>query len=73
MPVIDIPEIAQLTTHEKILLVEDLWESITPEAKALSVPESHQDELDRRLRRHEANPGKLLTLEELQERIEARK
>ncbi|MBI3923532.1 MAG: addiction module protein [Armatimonadetes bacterium] len=73
MPVTDIPEIARLTTHERILLVEALWESITPEAEALSVPQSHKDELDRRLRRHQANPGKLLSLEDLQERIEARK
>lgn len=69
----DIPEIAKLSTQEKILLVEDIWDSIALDESAVPIPHSHRDELDRRLRIHESVPGNLLTLEELQARIEKRK
>ena len=36
----------------------------------LPVPPSHREELDRRLADYEKDPGRLLTLEEFQERIE---
>lgn len=69
----DIPEIAKLSTPEKILLVEDLWDSISSDESAVAVPQSHKEELDRRLKRYESAPGTLLSLEELQARIEKRK
>lgn len=73
MRVSDIPEIAQLSLPEKLLLVEDLWDSIALDATSLPVPQSHKEELDHRLKSYEANPGNLLSLEELQGRIESRK
>ena len=69
----DIPEIIKLSTPEKILFVEDLWDSISMEEADVPVPESHKAELDRRLRQYELAPGPLLTLEELKPRIEKRK
>ena len=69
----DIPEIKQLSIPEKILLVEELWDSIAAEALAVPVPVSHLAEIDRRLKRQAAQPGELLSLEELQSRIENRK
>lgn len=41
--------IDQLSLAERILLVEEIWDSIAAEAEALAIPESHKDELDRRL------------------------
>ncbi|MEW6532891.1 MAG: addiction module protein [Thermodesulfobacteriota bacterium] len=73
MRLTDIPELAQLSTPEKILLVEDLWDSITGDESSLAVPQSHKDELDIRLDAYESHPGSLLSLEELQARIEKRK
>ena len=73
MRVTDVPELAQLSMPEKILFVEDLWESIASDEAGVPVPQSHRDELDRRLKRHETDPGSLLSLEELQARIESRK
>jgi putative addiction module component (TIGR02574 family) len=73
MHVRDIPEIAQLSIPEKILLVEDLWDSIASEEVSVSVPQSHREELDRRMKSYESAPGNLLSLEELQGRIERRK
>jgi putative addiction module component (TIGR02574 family) len=73
MRVSDIPEIARLSTPEKILLVEDLWDSIASDESSVPMPQSHMEELDRRLRSYESNPGNLLSLEELQTAIERRK
>ncbi len=69
----DIPEITKLSTPEKILLLEDLWETIASDESVVPVPQSHMEELDRRLRRYESAPGSLLPLEELRKRIERRK
>ncbi|MBM4034824.1 MAG: addiction module protein [Planctomycetes bacterium] len=69
MSVIEIPELARLSTPEKILLLEELWDTIASDEASVPVPQSHRDELDRRLARHRAHPGNLLSLEELQDRI----
>jgi putative addiction module component (TIGR02574 family) len=68
----DIPAIAQLSTPEKILLVEDLWDSIALDESSVPVPQSHKEELDRRQQSYESAPGNLLSLEELRGRIESR-
>jgi putative addiction module component (TIGR02574 family) len=72
MRVSDVPEIAKLSGPEKILLVEDLWDSISSDESGVPVPQSHSDELDRRLKRYESG-GRLLSIEELQANIEKRK
>jgi putative addiction module component (TIGR02574 family) len=73
MDIFDIPEINKLTTSEKILLVEDLWDRIIEDNSDIPVPQSHKEELDRGMNRHRSNPGALLSLEELRDRIERRK
>jgi putative addiction module component (TIGR02574 family) len=73
MRVSDVHEIAKLSTPEKILLLEDLWDSIASDESAVPIPQSHMEELDRRLKRYESSPGNLLSLEELRTRIEKRK
>ncbi len=73
MRVDDFPEITHLTIPERILLLEDLWDSIAAEQASVPVPQSHREELDRRLAEYEKNPGRLLTLDDLRGRIEARR
>jgi putative addiction module component (TIGR02574 family) len=73
MRIADIREIDGLTTSEKILLVEDFWDSIAADESGVPVPLSHKKELDRRMRRHKSHPGDLLSLADLQARIERRK
>lgn len=73
MRAIDISEINKLSTPEKILLVEDLWDAIASDESGVPVPQSHLEELDRRLKKHKSTPGELLSLEELRTRIERRK
>ena len=51
----------------------DLWDNIASDESAVPFPQSHRKELDRRLKRYESAPGTLLSLEELQTRIEKRK
>jgi len=69
----DIPEITKLSTPEKILLIEDLWESIASDESTVPVPQSHMEELDRRLKRYGSAPGTLLSLEQLRKKVERRK
>jgi putative addiction module component (TIGR02574 family) len=73
MRISDMPEIAKLSTPEKILLVEDLWDKIVSDESDIPVPESHKKELSKRLRRYKTTPGNLLSLKELRTRIEKRK
>lgn len=69
----DIPQIEKLSVPEKILLVEDLWDSISAEESDIPVPQSHMTALDKRLARHKSTPEELLSIDELQKRIESRK
>ena len=69
----DISGLAKLNTPEKILLVEDLWDSISADESSIPVPESHKAELDKRLKRYHSTPGTLLSLDDLSARIEKRK
>ena len=43
MQVSDIPEITKLSTPEKILLIEDLWDSIASDESAVPAPQSHME------------------------------
>ena len=72
MRIQDIPEIDRLSTPEKILLVEDLWDYIASDPSAIPIPQSHVNELEARLHRQVTQPGTLLSLEELQSRITRR-
>lgn len=72
MKITDIPKISRLSTEEKILLVEDVWDSIASRGH-IPMPESHKVELDRRLAKYKSRSGRLLSLKELQERIAKRK
>lgn len=73
MKAIEVPEISTLSIPEKILFLEDLWDSISLNEEEIAIPESHKNELDQRFERYLASPGELLTLEELQTRINERK
>jgi putative addiction module component (TIGR02574 family) len=61
--------IDRLSLAEHILLVEDIWDSIAAEAEALEVPQSHKDELDRRLAACDANPHAGSTWEDVKTRL----
>ena len=56
MKINEIPQLSKLSIPEKILLVEDLWDSITASENEIPIPKSHQTELDTR---NNKTPGKL--------------
>jgi len=73
MKLAEIPEIACLSIHEKIVLLEELWDSIRTHQDNIPVPDSHKAELDKRMARHDNFPGEIVTIEELHRGIERRK
>ncbi len=65
--------IAQYTLHEKIQLVEDIWDNIAHEAAtARTTSEAAQAEIMRRVAWSEANPGHGSSLEEIAARLGVR-
>jgi len=65
MNALEVTEILNLSTPEKILFWEELWDSISLNEEETAIPESHKVELDRRLDKYLASSGELLALEEL--------
>jgi putative addiction module component (TIGR02574 family) len=63
MEIDNFPDIIKLSTKEKILLVENLWDSIRSEINSHPIPKSHKIELDKREKTLEQK--KLLSLEDL--------
>jgi putative addiction module component (TIGR02574 family) len=62
--------IDRLSLAERILLVEEIWDSIAAEAEALEVPQSHKDELDRRLAAFHADPQAGSSWEDVKSRLQ---
>ena len=62
--------IDRLSLAERIQLVEEIWNSIATEAEALEVPQSHKDELDRRLADHDADPQSGSSWEDVRIRLQ---
>jgi putative addiction module component (TIGR02574 family) len=49
--------IDRLSMAERLLLVEEIWDSIADEVEELEIPLSHRQELDRRLASLQADPS----------------
>lgn len=58
--------IDQLSIPERILLVEEIWDSIAESPEAIPLTEAQRAELDRRLTAHAADPQAGSTWEEVQ-------
>ena len=66
-------DIQGLSVPERIVLVEQIWDSIVAEEDGLEVTQAQKDELDRRLAAYEANPDEGAAWEEVKARLRARK
>ena len=62
--------IDRLSLAERILHVEEIWDSIVAESEAIELPPSHKDELDSRLTAHDANPDSGASWEEVKARLQ---
>lgn len=61
--------IDQLTVAQRILLVEEIWESIPADPEAVPLTEAQANDLQRRLMAYEANPKAGSTWEEVKARL----
>ncbi|MBI5472594.1 MAG: addiction module protein [Ignavibacteriae bacterium] len=55
----------KLSVAERILLVEDIWDSIAADKETIELTQSQKDELDRRSEWFDKNPSKGKTWEEI--------
>jgi putative addiction module component (TIGR02574 family) len=62
--------IDKLSVTERLVLVEDIWDSIAAEQQLLDMPNWHKDELDRRLAAYSANPSPGSSWNEVKARLE---
>jgi putative addiction module component (TIGR02574 family) len=65
-PTMKAPGIDRLSIPERILLVEEIWDSIAESPEEVALTEVQRAELDRRLAAHEADPQAGSTWEEVQ-------
>jgi putative addiction module component (TIGR02574 family) len=66
-------EIKKLSVAERILIVEEIWDSIADEQEALQLTEAQRAELDRRLASCDATPNEGRSWEEIKRRLETTK
>jgi putative addiction module component (TIGR02574 family) len=71
MQVVSKADILKLSVAERILLVEDIWDSIAEVPEELTLSEAQQQELDRRLEAYHQNPEAGSPWTEVRERIKA--
>jgi len=52
-----VSDVVDMSIAERILLVEDLWDSIAAIPEAVQLTEAQREELDRRLEAYHKNPN----------------
>lgn len=62
-------EIQKLSVAERILLVEEIWDSIVADQESLELTEAQKRELDQRLEAYQAAPEEGSPWEEVKQRI----
>ncbi|MFA6980457.1 MAG: addiction module protein [Ignavibacteriaceae bacterium] len=60
-----IKQINALSLSEKILLVEEIWDSIAIENESFELTQTQQDQLDRRIKSYNENPNQGRSWEEI--------
>lgn len=66
-------EITQLSTTERIQLVEDIWDTIATNPEGVGLSEAQTQELDRRLAAYHQNPQTGASWQEVQQRVRGQK
>ena len=72
MTIAEIDNVLKLPVEQRILLVEDVWDSIRPQSKRIPVPDSHKQELDRRVEKYRHDPSALLNDQQLRQALGSR-
>ena len=68
-----LPDLSQISVAERIIVVEQIWDSIASEQKALPLTPAQEAELDRRLDSYRRSPTVGASWEEVKARIETKK
>ncbi len=64
--------IDRMSVEDRLLLVEEIWDSIAHTQQTVPLTALQQQELERRLREHEQNPDDVVSWEEVKEATLAR-
>ena len=64
--------IDQMSIEDRLRLVQEIWDSITPTPEQVPLSEAQRSELERRLAAHEADPSNVIPWEEVKARALAR-
>jgi putative addiction module component (TIGR02574 family) len=67
---ISIDDLRKLPVHERLELVEILWDSIAADAHLLPLSDQQAEELDRRLADHGASPAAATSWDEVRDRMQ---
>ena len=63
--------VKKLSIAERIILAEQIWDSIVDEQESFGVTEAQRDELDRRLEDYHASPDEGTSWEDVKTRLRA--
>jgi len=66
-PLLD--ELRKLSLEERIQLVEDLWDTISADARELPIPDSHREELERRREEDRRDPSDVVPWEKVRRQL----
>ena len=69
---VKVQEILQLSTAERISIIEMIWDSLDSEKGAELLTLEQQEEINRRIEKHEKGEGKTLTWDEIESRLKFR-
>ncbi len=73
MSAASLAEITQLSTAERIQLVEDIWDTIATQPEEVALTEAQTQELDRRLEAYKQDPAANASWQEVQQRVRQQK
>lgn len=66
---ITVADVLEMPVAERILLVEDIWDSVAALHEAIPFTSEQRDELERRLRDYHAHPETGLSWDDVKRRI----
>ncbi len=68
-----VTEIKRLSVAERILLAQDIWDSIAEQQESLSMTDAQREELDRRIDAYRLSPAEGASWKEIKKRLKADK
>lgn len=60
------------SVDDRLVLVQEIWDSIAVEAERSPLTDAQRQEVDRRLAAHRANPGEAIPWEQVEAEVTAR-